>query len=71
MCLTRVNYTNGQIYSHQLTTCLSFRPGDELLEHECMERLIRYIIPIYLTPWLTLGSSNTLLSLLEITIHAF
>lgn len=41
MHLPRVSYRNGQIYSHQLTTCPSLQPGDKLLEHECMERLIR------------------------------
>lgn len=55
MHLTRVSYTNGQIYSHQLTTCLSLQSGDELLERECMERLIRYIILVYLLPWIHFG----------------
>lgn len=55
MHLTRVSYRNGQIYSHQLTACLSLQSGDELLEHECKERLIKYNILVYLLPWLQFG----------------
>lgn len=55
MHLTGVSYTNGQIYSHQLTACLSLQSGDELLEQECMERLVRYVILVHLLPWLHFG----------------